>query len=98
MLTKAAFFGEDPNWGRIVCAVGYSGVPIDPDRMKVFVGGHLLFEDGIPADYDETELRRVLAEREVMVDIHLGIGEGSFTAYTQDLSYEYVKINAEYTT
>ena len=98
MLTKAAFFGEDPNWGRIVCAVGYSGVPVVPDKMKVFIGGYLLFENGMPAKYDEALLQRELSGREFEVTIQLGMGNESFTAYTQDLSYEYVRINAEYTT
>ena len=97
-LVKTAFFGQDPNWGRILCAAGYSGAELDPEKTTLWIGGVQIVEGGLGAKFAEKELRAAMAEREIKVVIHLGVGTGSATIYTCDMSYEYVKINGEYTT
>ncbi len=97
-LVKTAFFGQDPNWGRILCAAGYSGAELVPEKTTLSIGGVQIVEAGLGAKYDEKELRSVMAEREIKVVINLGIGAASTTIYTCDMSYEYIKINGEYTT
>ncbi len=97
LLVKTAFFGEDPNWGRIVAAVGYSGAEVVEELIKVYIGGNLVF-DGIPVPSGEDGARRAMKNREFDVVVDLGLGEWSWKVVTTDLSYEYVKINAEYRT
>ena len=97
-LVKTAFFGQDPNWGRILCAAGYSGAELSPDKTTLSIGGVQIVEAGLGAKFDEKELRRAMAEREIKVVINLAVGNVSTTVYTCDMSYEYVKINGEYTT
>ena len=97
-LVKTAFFGQDPNWGRILCAVGYSGAEVNPEKTTLLIGGVKIVSGGLRAGFDDKALRAVMAEREIEVDIDLGVGNASTTVYTCDLSYEYVKINGEYTT
>jgi glutamate N-acetyltransferase/amino-acid N-acetyltransferase len=99
LLVKTALFGADPNWGRIMAAVGYSRVQISPDKIAVQVSGHTVVENGQEADaFDENTLHALLKEPEITIGIRLGDGPGSFTAYTTDISYDYVKINSEYRT
>lgn len=99
-LTKAAIFGHDANWGRILCALGYSGVQFDPENVDLYFEGKSgkihIFGNGIAKDYSEEEASAILAEEEVtaLVDMHMGDAEA--TAYGCDLSYDYVKINADY--
>ena len=97
-LVKTAFFGQDPNWGRILCAAGYSGAELSPEKTTLSIGGVQIVEAGLGAKFDEKELRRAMAEREIKVTINLGVGNVATTIYTCDMSYEYVKINGEYTT
>jgi glutamate N-acetyltransferase/amino-acid N-acetyltransferase len=97
-LVKTAFFGNDPNWGRIICAAGYSGVPVDENRIVITLNRTELFNCGKIAPVNERWLRDSLSGPEVSVDVDLGMGNAVATIYTSDLSYEYVKINAEYTT
>lgn len=97
-LVKTAFFGQDPNWGRILCAAGYSGAELSPEKTTLSIGGVQIVEAGLGAKFVEKELRQVMAEREIKVVINLGVGAASATIYTCDMSYEYVKINGEYTT
>ena len=97
-LVKTAFFGQDPNWGRILCAAGYSGAELAPEKTTLSIGGVQIVEAGLGAKFDEKELRRAMAEREIKVTINLGVGNVATTVYTCDMSYEYVKINGEYTT
>ncbi len=97
-LVKTAFFGQDPNWGRILCAAGYSGAELSPEKTTLSIGGVQIVEAGLGAKFDEKELRRAMAEREIKVVINLAVGNVSTTVYTCDMSYEYVKINGEYTT
>ncbi len=97
-LVKTAFFGEDPNWGRIICAVGYSGANMVPEKTTLSIGGIPIFTKGMGADYDEAALRAIMAEHDIVVDIDLNQGTESATVWTCDLTYGYVKINGEYHT
>jgi len=98
-LVKTAFFGEDANWGRIVAAVGYSGVEMDPDRLCLKFGHVTMFEKGLGLGAEqETHASEVLKQPEFTVTIDLGLGQGSAYYYTSDLTYDYVKINAAYRT
>jgi glutamate N-acetyltransferase/amino-acid N-acetyltransferase len=97
-LVKTAFFGCDPNWGRIICAAGYSGVAVDESRIAIAMNDTVLFDTGRVVPFHETELRKSLAAREISVDISLGMGQAETTIYTTDMSHDYIKINAEYTT
>ncbi len=99
-LTKAAIYGKDANWGRILCAMGYSGVDFDPEKVDLYfvssAGKIQILKDGVALDYDEGEATRILSEEAVtaLADIHMGTCEA--TAWGCDLTYEYVKINADY--
>lgn len=97
-LVKTAFFGEDANWGRIVAAAGRAGVPIVPERVALFFDDVCVFLQGVPVEGFETEEKatRVFKQKEIKVRLELGMGDSDFTAYTSDLSYDYVKINASY--
>ncbi|MCE5251885.1 bifunctional glutamate N-acetyltransferase/amino-acid acetyltransferase ArgJ [bacterium] len=97
-LVKTACFGSDPNWGRIICASGYSGIPIDENLVTISINGTLLFDTGKTLPVDDKEMRRKMSEHEIDIDIDIGMGQAETTIYTSDLSYEYIKINAEYTT
>ncbi len=97
-LVKTAFFGQDPNWGRILCAVGYSGSNVQPARTSLSIGGVTIVEAGLGARYDEAALRKVMSEKDITVVVDLGLGEAEATVWTCDFSYEYVKINGEYHT
>ena len=97
-LVKTAFFGEDPNWGRVICAVGYAGVPMDPQKTVVKFGDIPVYANGVGAEFDEEALRKVMAEHDIVIDIDMGAGEEEATVWTCDFSYEYVKINGEYHT
>nr|MBO6295024.1 bifunctional ornithine acetyltransferase/N-acetylglutamate synthase [Schwartzia sp. (in: firmicutes)] len=97
-LVKTAFFGEDPNWGRVICAVGYAGVPIKPEKTVVKFGGIPVYANGVGASFDEAALRKVMAERDIVIDVELGLGNAEATVWSCDFSYEYVKINGEYHT
>lgn len=99
-LCKAAIFGHDANFGRILCALGYSGVQFDPSKVELHyvsrAGKVLLFKDGDPISFDEDEATKVLSEDEVTVLVDMHDGNESATAWGCDLSYDYVKINADY--
>lgn len=97
-LVKTAFFGQDPNWGRVICAVGYAGVPIAPEKTVVKFGGIPVYANGVGASFDEAALRSVMSEHDIVVDIALGLGDADATVWSCDFSYEYVKINGEYHT
>lgn len=97
-LVKTAFFGNDPNWGRVLAAAGRAGVPLDPERLELRLGDLLLVERGAPAPYDEEEARAAMDRPEVVLALDLGLGSVSATVWTCDLSYDYVRINAEYHT
>lgn len=99
-LTKAAIFGHDANWGRILCALGYSGVDFDPNQVELFfesAAGHIkIFGDGTAAEYSEEEATSILSEKEVTVIVDMHMGKEEACAWGCDLSYDYVKINADY--
>jgi glutamate N-acetyltransferase/amino-acid N-acetyltransferase len=95
-LVKAAIFGKDANWGRIVCALGYSGAEFEPDKVDVYLGGLLVAQKGRGLDFNEAEAHQILAKDEVLITIDLKAGNFAATAWGCDLSYEYVKINADY--
>ncbi|MDI3533659.1 MAG: glutamate N-acetyltransferase / amino-acid N-acetyltransferase [Thermosediminibacterales bacterium] len=97
-LVKTAFFGEDANWGRIVCAAGYSGANVVPEKLDLFVKDFKLVENGTPTDYSEEEVSEYLKNKELKITIDLGLGNQKATAWTCDLSYDYVKINGSYRT
>lgn len=99
-LIKTALYASDPNWGRILCAVGYAGVPqLDVSKIDVFLGGVCIASKGGRApSYTEEQGARVMAEAEITIRIELGRGSCSETIWTTDLSHDYVKINAEYRT
>lgn len=97
-LVKTAFFGEDPNWGRVICAVGYSGADMVPEKTVVKFGGITIFANGTGATYDEKALAHVMKQKDIVIDIELNMGQEDATIWSCDLSYEYVKINGEYHT
>lgn len=97
-LVKTAFFGNDPNWGRILAAAGRAGVPLDPQRLALRLGDVALVEGGAPLPFDAAAARAVMERREVRLALDLGLGPVSATVWTCDLSYDYVRINAEYHT
>ena len=97
-LVKTAFFGEDPNWGRIAVAAGYSGAELEEEKLSISFGDITLLKKGRPVSYEEKALARLMTEKEITVTVDLDLGTGEYTMRTTDFSYDYVKINAEYTT
>ena len=101
-LFKAAMFGADANWGRVLCAIGYSGVDVDVSKVSVTFksqkGEVLVCENGAGVDFSEDEAKQILLESEIDILIGLGNGNGSATAWGCDLTYDYVKINGDYRT
>lgn len=97
-LVKTALFGNDPNWGRIMAAVGYSGVKIRPEKSDLDICGVPLVRRGEPLAFDAKKAHRLLKEKEVDILVHLHLGKAEAVIYTCDFSYDYVKINAEYHT
>ncbi len=96
-LVKTAFFGEDANWGRILCAVGHSGVPIDPNRIDVFFDKSPVVKKGMGlGPQAEKKATQVLKKRSFKVTVDLHRGKSQFSVFTTDLSLDYVKINASY--
>lgn len=99
-LTKAAIFGHDANWGRILCAMGYSGAQFDPEQVDLYfksaAGSMQIIKDGVAVDYSEEEATKILSEPEVtaVADIHMG--SHTAAAWGCDLTFDYVKINADY--
>lgn len=97
-LVKTAVHGGDPNWGRILAAAGRSGARVDAARASVRIGGIAVFATGSLQPVDDAAIRAVFAESEIVIEVDLGLGAGAARAWGTDLSAEYVKINAEYTT
>ncbi|MFA7231204.1 MAG: bifunctional glutamate N-acetyltransferase/amino-acid acetyltransferase ArgJ [Victivallaceae bacterium] len=98
LLCKTAWFGCDPNWGRIVAALGYSGAEFDPDKVTVHYNDKPVVIDGQDAGTPEKELAVVLKDKEFTITVNLNAGNFDYWVWTCDISYEYVKINAEYHT
>ena len=99
-LTKAAIYGHDANWGRILCAMGYSGVWFEPEQVDIYfesqAGKIQIVENGVATDYSEEEATSILSEPEVTAVLDVKMGSASATAWGCDLTYDYVKINADY--
>lgn len=99
-LTKAAIFGHDANWGRILCAMGYSGAQFDPEKVDLFfesaAGKMQIIENGVALDYSEEEATKILSEPEVTAIADVKMGDACATAWGCDLTFDYVKINADY--
>jgi glutamate N-acetyltransferase/amino-acid N-acetyltransferase len=98
-LVKTALFGNDPNWGRILAAIGRSGTQVDPAAVSLWLGDFHLLGAGEPLPFDATAASQWLADTgEISLVADLGVGDGSVTTWTCDMSYKYVEINAEYHT
>lgn len=99
-LTKAAIFGHDANWGRILCAMGYSGAQFDPERVDLYfksaAGSMQIIKDGVALDYSEEEATKILSQAEVTAVADVKMGSFEATAWGCDLTFDYVKINADY--
>ena len=99
-LTKAAIYGHDANWGRILCALGYSGVQFDPEKVDLYfesaAGKLKIIENGVSTGYSEEIATKILSEEEVTAIADMKMGDASATAWGCDLTYDYVKINADY--
>lgn len=98
-LVKTGIAGADPNWGRIISAVGYSGVPLDPSRISLYLNGTPVYQDGSPVPFDAPTLSRSIRDnRDTRVLIQLGEGSKSVRFWTSDLTVDYVRFNSEYHT
>ena len=101
-LTKAAMFGADANWGRVLCAIGYSGAPVDVTKVDVSFtsakGTIPVCKDGAGIEFSEEIAKEILLEKEIIINVELNSGDFSSTAWGCDLTYEYVKINGDYRT
>ena len=99
-LTKAAIYGHDANWGRILCAMGYSGAQFDPEKVDLYfesaAGKIQIIENGVAVNYSEEEATKILSEETVTAIADLKMGDATATAWGCDLTYDYVKINADY--
>ncbi len=98
LLVKTAWAGADPNWGRILAAVGRCGLPIDPSRVQIYIGRQRVCRDGVACAFDEQLAHRSLAQAECDIRVQLGRGKNSVRFLTTDLTAEYVRINADYST
>ena len=99
-LTKAAIYGHDANWGRILCAMGYSGADFDPEKVDIFfkssAGELQIVKDGTATDYSEEKATEILSQNPVIAIADVKQGDASATAWGCDLTFDYVKINADY--
>ena len=95
-LFKTAIFGQDLNWGRINAALGASGCEMDPDIVDIYLGEEKIVEDGIGIDIEKDKGKKLLSKKEIRIAIDLKYGKGSWTVWTSDLSFDYIKINALY--
>lgn len=95
-LTKTAFFGCDPNWGRIMAAVGDADTPLNPSRVEIIMQGEVLAREGKEIPFDEGHIKNMMNKKEIDLIVNLHSGNASFDIYTTDLTYDYIKINASY--
>jgi glutamate N-acetyltransferase / amino-acid N-acetyltransferase len=96
-ILKAAIFGEDPNWGRVVMAIGKSGEAADRDKLSIWFGPHLVARSGQrAADYSEQAVAAYMKGREIVIRADVGVGTGQATVWTCDLTHDYISINADY--
>ncbi len=97
-LVKTAFFGEDPNWGRIIAALGSSGIPLEKEKISLSIGGLPVFAQDTPAIVNLSKLKGIFQKDRIDIHVQLGGGDKSYCVYTSDLSHDYVNINADYST
>ena len=97
-LVKTAIHGADPNWGRVLAAAGRSGAKVDVTRATVRIGDVVVFDSGAPRAFDPERVRSIFSQPQVWIEVDLGLGSGKAHAWGTDLSAEYVRINADYTT
>ena len=97
-LVKTAFFGEDPNWGRIISALGASGISMEKEKVSLSIGNVMVFSQNSALDFNANQLQEIFKKDRIDVQVDLAGGDKSYYVYTSDLSYDYVKINAEYST
>ena len=97
-LVKTAFFGEDPNWGRILCAAGYSGAAMDATHTNLSIGAIRVVKNGMNVNVPLAELKPIMAEHDISITVDMAVGKEKATVWTCDFSYDYVKINGEYHT
>jgi glutamate N-acetyltransferase / amino-acid N-acetyltransferase len=98
-LVKTAIFGADPNWGRIVSAAGYAGVEFEEEDLSLWLGDMLLYREGVPQPFDAARASAYLKDnRDISIRLKFSLGDASCEFWTCDLGYEYVRLNAEYTT
>ncbi|MBO0450672.1 bifunctional glutamate N-acetyltransferase/amino-acid acetyltransferase ArgJ [Candidatus Enterococcus murrayae] len=97
-LVKTAMFGEDPNWGRIICAVGYAGSHTDPEKIDMWIGDQQLLKHSQPQEFDEIAMKQTLEKEKICITVDLNIGTQSGKAWGCDLTYKYVEVNALYHT
>ena len=99
-LTKAAIYGHDANWGRILCAMGYSGAQFDPEKVDLYFGSEngeiQIIQDGVALDYSEEEATKILSAKAVTATAYIKMGYAESTAWVCYLTYDYIKINADY--
>ncbi len=95
-LLKTALFGRDANWGRVAAALGAAGLDLNPGDVDIYFGNHLLLSGGEPVMADENELGHYMEEKDLEIRVDLGRGPEEVTVWTSDLSYDYIRINAEY--
>jgi len=96
LLVKTAIFGEDANWGRIITAMGYSGIDFLPELVDIYLGDLQVTAAGKGLRFDEAEAKKILSQREISILVDLHLGPEAITALGCDLSYEYVTINSSY--
>ena len=97
-MVKTAIFGADPNWGRILTAVGYSGAAVDEFKAKVSIGGYVLYDRAPRKGWSRTRLKSILSKKDIDIVVDLRLGKGKTTVYTCDLTDGYIDINGRYTT
>jgi len=97
-LVKTAVAGSDPNWGRIICAAGYSGATFNPEKVDILVNDLFLCRKGVDTGFDETAARRELDLKDLTLRVDLHAGRGSSRIWTCDLTHDYITINASYRT
>ncbi len=95
LLVKTALYGADPNWGRIMAALGYAGIVIDPERVDITIGRKIV-ENGIPVEFSREEVREYMGKKEIEIIIDLKLGVGEAEVLTTDLTHEYININTQY--
>ena len=98
-MVKTAIAGEDPNWGRLIMAIGKANVRLDLKKISIKLGHHKIIDKGEKSNfYNEKDLKKYMQDERVDIIVDLGLGKESFTAYTMDLTKKYIEINSDYRT